>query len=468
MNEGSGRSIIGLAVFVWLAVAMPVYSASEAEVVNLAGSGAPCLKDADQMNALQRQRAMFSSTSHRNLAIIALSRTDAEPLIGAGQLLRSCRSCGFAPNEIWVCIGDPMAVQRRVAPGKPLPAKLLRQPASTPVPVSASRANVEPPSAAAIAQPAAKPSESVERGDTMTGFPEAMPTARPPQRIAHRESMAGWPVDQQARELARSDGWPELEEVTHQWRQSDPGSARALFYSGLAAEHLGKEREASVYYTQADRIDPSLGGVEFGYARALMRSGAYRQAIGPLQNVVRDFPSEARAWGDLGLAYLHTDHLPEATRALQHAVDLDPADNQNCGLAAQAYALGNRLDLAAPLLEKGIRKQPFDSANVNWMKDLGAIYFYMDNYQRSAQIFEATLRYDRGDPNTWYYLWQDHMKLDDASQAAQAHQTMEGLITPQHRLHTESLTTYIGRVHRWEHEAYIYDLAQLNLNQQLP
>ena len=165
---------------------------------------------------------------------------------------------------------------------------------------------------------------------------------------------------------------------------------------------------------------------------------------------------------------MHSGDNSDATRALQHAVDLNPADDFNCGLAAQAYALENRLDLAAPLLEKGIRKQPFDSTNVNWMKDLGAIYFYIGDYQRSAQLFDATLRYDRGDPNTWYYLWQDYAKLGDASQSAQAHQTMSGLITPQHRLHTESLSDYIGRVHRWEHESYIYGLAQLNLDQELP
>ncbi|HLX37065.1 MAG TPA: tetratricopeptide repeat protein [Candidatus Binataceae bacterium] len=441
MNERSGRRIIGLAIVGLLLAAPPAFSAPAADVVNLAGSGALCLKDADQMKALERERAMFSATSHRSLAIIALLRSDAEPLIGASQMLRSCRSCGSEPSEIWVCIGDAIAVQRRVAPGKPLP-----QPVTTPAPMSAPPANVEAPSAPPIAQPPLNPSENP----------------------APRESLAGLPDAQQARELAHTNRWQDLEGVAYRWRQSDPRSAVALFYSGLAAEYLGKERDASSFYSDAVRLDPSLGGAQFGYARALMRSGAYQEAIGPLQIVVRDFPSEARAWGDLGLAYMHSSDISDATRALQHAVDLNPSDYLNCGLAAQAYALSGRLDLAAPLLEKGIRKQPFDSVNVNWMRDLGAIYFYTGEYQRSAQLFDRTLQYDRGDPSTWYYLWQDYVKLDDAANAEQAHQTMSSLITPQHRLHTESLTSYIYRVHRWEHEAYIFDLAGLNLDAQLP
>lgn len=441
MKEGCGRGIIGLTLAMVLFAAIPAYPGAEPNVVNLAGNEATCLKDPDQMTALQRQRAMFSSTAHRSLAIIALARTDAEPLIGAGQLLRSCRSCGSSPNEIWVCIGDAVAVQRKVAPGKPLP-----QPASTPAQVSATPANLQAASEAPVAQPPPQPSERVE----------------------HREPLPGGPDSQQARELAHTKRWQDLEDVAHRWRQSDPRSAPALFYSGLAAEFTGQERDASSYYADAVRLDPSLAGAQFGYARSLMRSGEYQQAIDALQNVVRAFPSEARAWGDLGLAYMHADDLADATRALQHAVDLAPDDNLNCGLAAQAYALGNRLDVAAALLERGIRKQPFDSTNVNWMRDLGAIYFYSGEYQRSAQLFDRTLRYDRGDPSTFYYLWQDYTRLGDAANAAQAQQTMASLITPQHRLHTESLTSYINRVHRWEHEAYIYDLTQLNLDAQLP
>jgi tetratricopeptide (TPR) repeat protein len=272
--------------------------------------------------------------------------------------------------------------------------------------------------------------------------------------------------DPQAKSLAQAQRWRELQGVAGQWRLSSPNSAPAFFYSGLAAENLGDEKIALSYYGQAVALDPQLGAAQFGYARSLMRDGSYQQAIAPLQIVVRDFPSIPRAWGDLGVSYMHSGNAPEAVRALQHAVDLDPSDLIHVGLAGQAYALNHQLPQAAQMLEKAIQKQPFDNVNLNWMDDLGGIYHNLGDYQRSAQVFDATLRLDSSDPNTWYYLWQDYSQLGQTAKAQQAHQNMIRLTTPKRPVYASR--DPMAAIIRGQNEAYLHNMGQLNLNKHLP
>ncbi len=104
-------------------------------------------------------------------------------------------------------------------------------------------------------------------------------------------------------------------------------------------------------------------------------------------------------------------------------------------------------------MEKAIQKQPFDAVNLNWMDDLGGTYHNTGDYQRSAQIFEATLRLDSKDPNIWYYLWQDYSHLGQTAKAEQARQNMTQLISPQRPLYAKSRDPMAAIV-RGQHEAY--------------
>jgi predicted Zn-dependent protease len=101
------------------------------------------------------------------------------------------------------------------------------------------------------------------------------------------------------------------------------------------------------------------------------------------------------------------------------------------------------------------------------MEDLGGIYHNLGDYQRSAQVFEATLRLDSSDPNTWYYLWQDYSQLGQTAKAEQAHQNMIKLTTPQRQLHANSRDP-MASIIRGQHEAYLHNTGQLNLNEHLP
>ncbi len=433
MNSRLGRGILlVLLTGIALLLAASANAQPSGDVLNLAGSDASCLRDPAQLSDRQRERAMLSDRAHRPLAIIALSRDDAEPLTRLGQSpLQACEACGVSSNEIWVCIGDPSAVRQALAQGGRM------QPQPAPAPGNNGRGPGNPINVAPML-PA--PSGG---GEVAGGFAA------------------------QAGSLAQAQRWRELQRVAAQWRASDLNSAQAFFYSALAAENLGDEKIALSYYGQAVALNPQLGAAQFGYARCLMRDGAYQQAIAPLQITVRDFPSMPRAWADLGVSYMHSGNAPEAVHALQHAVDLDPGDYINLGLAGQAYALNHQLAEGAQMLEQAIRKGPPDATRLNWMDDLGGIYHNMGDYPRSAQVFEATLQVDSNDPNTWYYLWQDYSRLGQTAKAEQAHRNMTQLISPQRPLYANSRDP-MASIIRGQNEAYLHNTGQLNLNEHLP
>ena len=68
----------------------------------------------------------------------------------------------------------------------------------------------------------------------------------------------------------------------------------------------------------------------------------------------------------------------------------------------------------------------------------------MGDFQRSAQVLGATLKFDSRDPNTWYYLWQDYSKLGQTAKAEQAQQNMTQLISPQRPLYAKSRDPMAG------------------------
>ncbi len=195
MNSRLGRGILlVLLTGIALLLAASANAQPSGDVLNLAGSGANCLRDPAQLSNLQRERAMLSDRAHRPLAIIALSRDDAEPLTRLGQSpLQACEACGVSSNEIWVCIGDPSAVRQALAQGGRM------QPQPAPAPGNNGRGPGNPRSVAPML-PA--PSGG---GEVAGGFAA------------------------QAGSLAQAQRWRELQRVAAQWRASDLNSAQAFF-----------------------------------------------------------------------------------------------------------------------------------------------------------------------------------------------------------------------------------------------
>src|SRR5208282_3964628 len=116
VNSRLGRGILlVLLTGIALLLAASANAQPSGDVLNLAGSDASCLRDPAQLSDRQRERAMLSDRAHRPLAIIALSRDDAEPLTRLGQSpLQICEACGSS-TDIWVCIGDLSAVRQALA-----------------------------------------------------------------------------------------------------------------------------------------------------------------------------------------------------------------------------------------------------------------------------------------------------------------------------------------------------------------
>jgi tetratricopeptide (TPR) repeat protein len=346
---------------------------SNGAVINLAGAGATCLSNPAQMTNLQRERAMLSGRAHRELSIIALPEDQAQRIQGQNGF-PWCAACAMTSNPIWVCIGDPAAMNN---PG-------------------------------GAANGAAQPPPMRGRG-AMTGGPGT-------------ESPAA-----EAEMMARGNRWNELRDFSDGWLRNDQAAPQAWYYRGLAYENLNDQAQAASDYGQAVRLDPQFGPAQFGLARSLMRQDQYPQAIDHLQVAVRAMPNNARAWSDLGVSLTHSGRPQEAIPAFERAMSLAPNDLGGVGLAAEAYMLSGNWQHGAELLERAIKKQPFNQINVYWMQELGGAYNKLGDYRRSEQVFEATLRNAPNDPNTWQYLWQDYSKTGDTAKAQQAKATLDRL-----------------------------------------
>ena len=107
------------------------------------------------------------------------------------------------------------------------------------------------------------------------------------------------------------------------------------------SERAGNLPEAEIHYKKALEIDPNNLRALLGYAHLHDRQNDFEGATKLYQKALKKHPKEASAHNDIGLCYHRRAMLPEATRHLQRAVELQPDQ--------KLY----RDNLAAALVEQG-------------------------------------------------------------------------------------------------------------------
>jgi len=101
--------------------------------------------------------------------------------------------------------------------------------------------------------------------------------------------------------------------------------ARERYDRGLEAEVVGNRGGALSAFREAAALDPGTSRYAMAASRAALEMGDHAEARGLAEQAVRAAPREARAFEVLGAA-LHAAGEPrEARRALERALELDPA-----------------------------------------------------------------------------------------------------------------------------------------------
>jgi len=108
--------------------------------------------------------------------------------------------------------------------------------------------------------------------------------------------------------------------------------ARELYDRALAAEAVGNRSAAQAGFREAAEMDPRNPRFAVAASRMALESGQVEDARTLAEQAVRAGPRDARAHEALGAALQAEGHAKEARRALEHALQLDPALESAKGL----------------------------------------------------------------------------------------------------------------------------------------
>jgi tetratricopeptide (TPR) repeat protein len=129
--------------------------------------------------------------------------------------------------------------------------------------------------------------------------------------------------------------------------------------------------------------------LQFAYAAALERSGAWDKAVDEFRKLLAKEPENAAALNYLG--YMFADrgvHLEEARTMLSKAVELDPTSGAFQDSLGWVYFRLGQLDRAEKYLSEALRLDPFD-ATVN--EHVGDLFRVRGDTVRAAEAYRKAL-----------------------------------------------------------------------------
>ena len=168
-----------------------------------------------------------------------------------------------------------------------------------------------------------------------------------------------------------------------------------------------------------------LGTFGSSYAQSQRELGLPRESLRLTRNYVRQNPSEANAWDDLGWDMLVLGYPDSADVAFRKVAELDPSWFQN-RLSASAYCAGD-LDLAITRTERFMERAVLPKSQRNWVMrtysvtiGLSALYRESGQYQKANQVLDEYPQVDRdvgwafGKCNSLLYTGHPRLALEIA------------------------------------------------------
>ncbi len=198
--------------------------------------------------------------------------------------------------------------------------------------------------------------------------------------------------------------------------------AQLAFMSGQLAEDQGDFHSAAKFYREALLRDPSSVTLRRYLAGALIRLGLQDEAIAEFRTVLKEAPSDPKAYylmgqlyeaagdtatatavyhqalerdlgtseihGALGLLLLHEGRRTQGVAELKRALALDPANSEARRSLVGYYLEHRRVEAAKRLLRQAAEAQP---ERVEWLLDLAAILNQQDRRQEAFALYQQVL-----------------------------------------------------------------------------
>ncbi|WP_347330437.1 tetratricopeptide repeat protein [Marinimicrobium locisalis] len=148
------------------------------------------------------------------------------------------------------------------------------------------------------------------------------------------------------------------------------------------------------------------------YQQALRHghNGDYPKAAEQLQRLVEQRPGRAELWAHLATAYYHTDHGPQAEKALENALTLNPALASAHNLAGTLALKRAEVEAAERHFEEAL-KHNANSADAHYNVALLYDTYYQD-LRSAIEHYEAYLALVEDDERTAQWVRQLQSALE--------------------------------------------------------
>lgn len=166
---------------------------------------------------------------------------------------------------------------------------------------------------------------------------------------------------------------------------------RVYYQLGLIKADNGDDASAIQYYDESILLDPSHVPSYLNKAAAMLRLGMADKARDTLKRAGRLAPRDSRINWNIGLAWLDEGNDPEARKAFEKTLTLDPGYTPALvNLAAIAMRAGE--DQAAKKLLEQAKEQDPDNPNIFW--NLGLIAADAGDDSKAVDNFSEMVRLD--------------------------------------------------------------------------
>jgi arylsulfatase A-like enzyme/Flp pilus assembly protein TadD len=171
---------------------------------------------------------------------------------------------------------------------------------------------------------------------------------------------------------------PLLEKVT----ATDPGVAIAQLNLGVARARQKRWAEAIPPLRRAIQLQPESMIAHYHMAMALYETGDLKTAAGHFEIVAGRMPRWADARYSLGAVYARVDRVPDATRELRAALDLEPRHFRANLLLGRILTLQRQASAAIPYLQTAVAVDPSAAEPHQFLADA------LEQMGRSAEAAE--------------------------------------------------------------------------------
>jgi len=155
----------------------------------------------------------------------------------------------------------------------------------------------------------------------------------------------------------------------------------------LGACSLQLKPNFNPFYLVVLQAQPNHAAALYGQGENLIRQGRYESALGYFESLTKAAPGEAKGWIRLGQCRYELHSFKSAKEAFKRAVELQPGQEAEFGLASATLMAGNPAEATA----LGERLKQKYGASAEYYHLEGDIHYLQDDWKGALTDYQQSL-----------------------------------------------------------------------------